>query len=103
MRSDCIAGYLNPSTDDQNLLQGTKIELPFWLAQKLKNDSKHILSVTVPKVYSEAYRDMYKADAKVVDLQGLGPNFYNLAMKMSLIDPLQAREISASALQVSPV
>lgn len=96
-----IVGYLNPSSDDQNLLRGTKIELPFWLAHKLRNDSKQILSVTVPKVYRESYRDMYRADANVVDLQAIGPNFYNLAMKMPLIDPAQARDISASALQVS--
>lgn len=78
------------------------MEFPFWLAQKLKNDDKRIVSVTLPKPYRETYRDMYRADAQVVDLQALGPNFYNLAMKMPLIDSIQAKDISTSALQVGP-
>ena len=43
---------------------------------------------------------MYKADSDVVDLQALCPNFYSLAMKMPLIDPVQCKDITASALQV---
>lgn len=76
------------------------MELPFWLAQKLKNDDKQLVSVSLPKPYRETYRDMYKADSQVVDLQALGPNFYNLAMKMPLIDSVQAKDISTSALLV---
>ena len=92
---------MNPSTDDTDLKKGTKLELPFWLAQKLKNDDKRVLSVAIPRPYREAYRDMYKAEAGVVDLHAMGPNFYNLAMKMPLIDSVQAKDITASALLVS--
>ena len=77
------------------------MELPFWLAQKLKNDDKKVLSVSLPKPYRDSYREMYKAEAAVVDLQSLCPNFYNLAMKMPLIDPVQCKDITASALQVN--
>lgn len=96
-----LLGYLNPSTDDPDLKKGAKLELPFWLAQKLKNDDKRVLSVAIPKPYVESYRDMYKAEAEVVDLHALGPNFYNLAMKMPLIDSVQSKDITASALLVS--
>lgn len=94
-------GYLNSSSDGADLRKGTKIDMPFWLAQKLKNDDKRILSVTLPKAYKESYRHMYKADSQIVDLQSLGPNFYNLAIKMPLIDSVQAKDITACALQVS--
>ncbi|XP_067948969.1 DNA replication complex GINS protein PSF3-like [Watersipora subatra] len=94
-------GHLDPSTDDVDLKKGAKLELPFWLAQKLKNDEKNkVVTVGLPKPYRESYREMYKAEPQVVDLQSLGPNFYNLAMKMPLIDPVQCKDITASALQL---
>jgi len=94
---------LNPSSDDEDLTKGTKIELPFWLAQKLKNDDKHVISVSIPKPFKESYRDIYKAEAEVVDLYALCPNFYNLAMKMPLIDSIQAKDIMASVRQVRQI
>lgn len=55
----------------------------------------------MPKAYCEQYRDMYKADPQAVNLQALGPNFYNLSTKMPLLDRSQSTAIASCCLQVS--
>lgn len=71
-----LTGFLSHSSDDDTLQPGTKLELPFWLARSLCSQRRHIVSVEMPKVYRENYRQILKADPNVVDLHKLGPFFY---------------------------
>jgi len=66
----------------------------------VNHEGVKVVTVDIPKQYKASYRNMYKADAESVDLQALGPNFYNLALKMPAIDRFQGRDIIESALQV---
>ncbi|GAB1598356.1 DNA replication complex GINS protein PSF3-like isoform X1 [Argonauta hians] len=75
-------GFLDPSTDEKDINPGTKLELPFWLAQALCSQKRHIISVEVPKPYRVGYRDVMGADATVVNLHKLGPFFYDLGCKL---------------------
>ncbi|XP_023229180.1 DNA replication complex GINS protein PSF3-like [Centruroides sculpturatus] len=67
-------GFLDSSSESNHLLAGHKIDLPFWLAESLHN--RHIISIDLPKVYREAYREILLADANAVDLHKMGPYFY---------------------------
>ncbi|KFM61684.1 DNA replication complex GINS protein PSF3, partial [Stegodyphus mimosarum] len=71
-------GFLDPSSGSPDLAQGTKLELPLWMAQALQN--RHIIAVEVPRVYREAYREILNADASVVDLHKMGPYFYHFGL-----------------------
>lgn len=41
-------GYLDPSTDNEHLLKGSKLELPIWLAQEFYNSKIKVLKVETP-------------------------------------------------------
>ncbi|KAG8190256.1 hypothetical protein JTE90_001340 [Oedothorax gibbosus] len=71
-------GFLDPSSGDTDLAQGTKLEIPLWMAQALQ--SRRIISTEVPRVYREAYRHILNADASVVNLNKMGPYFYHFGL-----------------------
>ncbi len=92
-------GFLDPSTNQEHLEVGTKLELPFWLAKVLCSRKKLIVSVELPKAYREAQRDILSADAKVVDLYRLGPFYYSLGVKLLYFNHLERRDLSKSLLE----
>lgn len=71
-------GFLDPSSGNPDLAQGTKLELPLWMAQALQN--RRIISVEIPKVYREAYREILNASANEVNLHKMGPYFYHFGL-----------------------
>ncbi|XP_028410133.1 DNA replication complex GINS protein PSF3-like [Dendronephthya gigantea] len=75
-------GFLDHGSDSEHIEQGTKMELPFWLAKEISMRQGRIVSVELPKVYREAYRQIFEADATVVDLNKLGPYFYQFGEKL---------------------
>ena len=75
-------GFLDHGSDGDNIESGTKMELPFWLAKELCARQRRIISVDLPKVYREAYRQILEADATAVDLNKLGPYFYSVGGKI---------------------
>ena len=75
-------GFLDPSSSEEHIKQGTKMEIPCWLAFELCTRRRLITSVELPKIYNESYRQMFKADANVLDLHKLGPYFYRFGTKL---------------------
>ncbi|KAL7978802.1 hypothetical protein Chor_013291 [Crotalus horridus] len=49
---------------DKALPEGSKLEIPLWLAKGLY-DKRRIISVELPKVYKESWRTVFNADASV--------------------------------------
>lgn len=86
-------GFLNPSAENQHLTAGTKLELSYWLAKELCSRRRRIVSVDLPKVYREAYREILRADASVVDLHKLGPYFYGIGTKLMHFDDEENAQI----------
>lgn len=72
-------GFLDHCSDTESI---EKLELPFWLAKELGMRQRKIVSVELPKPYREAYRQIFEADAMVVDLHKLGPYFYSVGCKV---------------------
>ena len=93
-------GFLDPSTNDEHLSKGTKLDLPYWLARDLCTRRRKIVSVEIPKVYGENYRQIFKADANVLDLHKMGPYFYKFGVKLLHFEHVDAGVIARSLLQV---
>lgn len=71
-------GFLDPSATESDLKAGTNIEIPLWLAESLYTRRPPLLSVDLPKIYKETYREILNADACTVDMHKLGQHFYEL-------------------------
>ncbi|XP_003792637.1 DNA replication complex GINS protein PSF3 isoform X1 [Otolemur garnettii] len=84
---------------DNAVPQGSKLELPLWLAKGLFDNKRRILSVELPKIYQEGWRTVFSADANVVDLHKMGPHFYGFGSQLLHFDSPETTDISQSLLQ----
>ena len=50
------AGYLDPGADSEHLAEGTKMELPFWMARALTSRKQATISIDLPKHFREGFR-----------------------------------------------
>ncbi|XP_011689884.1 PREDICTED: DNA replication complex GINS protein PSF3 [Wasmannia auropunctata] len=73
-------GFLDLSSESEDLKPGTRLELPLWLAQPLNKVKESIVSVDIPKTYKEGYREILLADACTVVLNKWNPYYYELGM-----------------------
>lgn len=87
-------GFIDPSSDSPDISAGCKLELPLWLAKVLK--ARKVVSVEVPKGFNEIYREILEADASVVDLHNLGPNYYRMGKHLVEMDLKDSQDISKS-------
>ncbi|CAH2089685.1 unnamed protein product [Euphydryas editha] len=71
-------GFLDPSATENDLKAGTNIEIPLWLAESLYTRRPPLVSVDLPKIYKETYREILNADSCTVDMHKLGQHFYEL-------------------------
>ncbi|XP_041376292.1 DNA replication complex GINS protein PSF3-like [Gigantopelta aegis] len=92
-------GYLDPSCESDDLLPGTKLDLPYWMARGLCSRKRHIVSVDSPKQYRTAYREILTADANVVDLHKLGPYFYRFGSCLLNFEYADATDIAKCLLK----
>lgn len=92
-------GYLDPSSDQNDLAEGTKLELPYWLARALCSRKRRIVSIDLPKPYREGYRDILQADANVVDLHKLGPYYFIFGTHLLNFETADATDIAKSMVQ----
>lgn len=89
-------GFLDPSSEGNDLQAGAKLELPLWLAKELCNRRRKIVTVDIPKAYKDSYREIFKADASVVDLHRLGPYFYEFGTKLLHFDFEENSQMASS-------
>ncbi|NXE11067.1 PSF3 protein, partial [Lophotis ruficrista] len=86
-----------------SFLQGSKLELPLWLAKGLHDSKRRIISVELPKIYKEAWRTVFSADANVVDLHKMGPYYYGFGSQLLNFDNPENPEIAQTILQATSV
>ncbi|PWA24760.1 hypothetical protein CCH79_00010155 [Gambusia affinis] len=89
VRTECVfprLGFLEKSSDSQDIPEGTKMELPLWLCKGLYEKKRKVLSVELPKIYKEGWRTVFTADPNVVDLHKMGPYYYGLGSQMLHFD-----------------
>ncbi|XP_054696836.1 DNA replication complex GINS protein PSF3 isoform X3 [Grus americana] len=79
--------------------EGSKLEIPLWLAKGLHDSKRRIISVELPKIYKEAWRTVFSADANVVDLHKMGPYYYGFGSQLLNFDNPENPEIAQTILQ----
>ena len=122
-----ISGVLDPSAESTALEEGTVLELPYWLVSALINEDS--VDIELPKVYRDSYRylnccyncakqffcyclgtnsysnlsnrNIFKADANIVDLFSLSKYFYEFGKLLSnLIDQKNSIDLCNNLNQV---
>ncbi|KFQ97923.1 DNA replication complex GINS protein PSF3, partial [Opisthocomus hoazin] len=83
--------------------QGSKLEVPLWLANGLHDSKRRIIAVELPKMYKEAWRTVFSADTNVVDLHKMGPYYYGLGSQLLNFDNPKNPEIAHTGLQATSV
>ncbi|NXW02295.1 PSF3 protein, partial [Fregetta grallaria] len=83
--------------------EGSKLEIPLWLAKGLHDSKRRIISVELPKIYKEAWRTVFSADANVVDLHKMGPYYYGFGSQLLNFDNPENPEIAQTILQATSV
>lgn len=74
-------GLLDPSAETNSVEQGSKVELPFWLANELH--LRQAVSINVPPCFDQKTRKEIQADAACVDLKNRCPHFYELGCRIA--------------------
>lgn len=93
-----VLGKLDPSSQEDDLKAGSELELPLWLIQPISSTRPPIIDTSLPKIYSESYREILKADPTCVDLNRLSSHFYEIGCYISRYDP--KRELSETLVNV---
>ena len=93
-------GFIDQTSDEDDIQEGAKLELPLWLAAALRSRRRAIVSVELPKQYRQSYRDVLTADANVVDLHKLGPYYYGCGTMLLTFDHPEKGAVSKSLLEV---
>ncbi|MED6170515.1 hypothetical protein PIB30_031751 [Stylosanthes scabra] len=74
---------IDPSSETDFIETGSKVELPFWLAQELQ--WRQAVSVNVPPCFNQKTRLEIQADSASVDLRSRCPFFYEFGCKIAPI------------------
>ncbi|TRZ25943.1 hypothetical protein HGM15179_001290 [Zosterops borbonicus] len=85
----------------ESIPEGSKLEIPLWLAKGLHDSKRRIISVELPKIYKEAWRTVFSADANVVDLHKMGPYYYGFGSQLLNFENPENPEIAQTVLQAS--
>jgi GINS complex subunit 3 len=66
--------------------QGSKVELPLWLAEMLAvsnpSGNSSLATLDLPQALSQRVMNALKADPKTVDLRAQAQHFYNIGARM---------------------
>ncbi|XP_066493724.1 DNA replication complex GINS protein PSF3 [Tiliqua scincoides] len=87
------------SAADAAVPEGSKLEIPLWLAKGLYDNKRRIISVELPKIYKKSWRTVFTADASVVDLHKLGPYYYGFGSQLLNFDSPENPELAQTILQ----
>ncbi|RWS27139.1 hypothetical protein B4U80_10775 [Leptotrombidium deliense] len=90
-------GFIDAASDSEDIAAGTQLELPLWLANKLLEEQ--LVTIDLPKGFNEQYRDILEADASVVDLHKLGPDFYKFGGELSKSNIPESEEIAKTMVE----
>jgi len=93
-------GFLEASSGEEHIVQGTKMEVPCWLAFELCTRRRQIASVELPKLYNESQRQIFRADATVLNLHKMGPFFYKFGMKLLHFQHVDSGVVARTLLDV---
>ena len=74
-------GYLNPSSLEEHLPEGTKIELPFWMASTLAK--RHMVAVELPPYYNAKARTTLSAGPRGINLRQRSHYYFEIGCRLA--------------------
>ena len=86
----CVSPISSDIPTETDLLsqikQGSKVELPLWLAEMLAvsnpSGNSSLATLDLPQALSQRVMNALKADPKTVDLRAQAQHFYNIGARM---------------------
>jgi len=93
-------GFLDASQESQDLPDGSQIELPIWAATAMSTRNRGFVSVRMPKYFGDKYRDVLKADPVVVDLNKMGPQYYQAGLQLCTLPSDDGGQVSETLPEV---
>ena len=83
-----------------SLTANTKLELPYWMVYSICNCKTRFASLPdLPTVYSRIQRQIFAADASVVDLAKQAPHFYRQGRHLLQLNFDEKRQVALTLLQ----
>lgn len=75
-----------PAKSLSQIKQGSKVELPLWLAEMLAvsnpSGNSSLATLDLPPALSQRVMNALKADPKTVDIRAQAQHFYNIGARM---------------------
>lgn len=86
-------GFLDPSTASKSgtLVQGSKLELPLWMAKSLKR--KNQAQILMPPNFTDKKRQIVAADPDAVNLHQYGPHYYESGRHLMKLATPEAEDV----------
>ena len=82
------------------LTANTKLELPYWMIYSICNCKTRFASLPeLPTIYSHVQRQIFAADASVVDLAKQAPHFYRQGRHLLQLNFQEKRQVAMTLLQ----
>lgn len=78
-------GFLDPGSDSPDLGQ-QNVDLPLWYCLGIEGSRNPTFKFEIPDIYCNVYVDIYKADAKVVNLGKLNKYYFQFGRYISRFD-----------------
>ena len=83
-----------------SLTMNTKLELPYWMVYSICNCKTRFASLPeLPLIYSRIQRQIFAADASVVDLAKQAPHFYRQGRHLLQLNFDEKRQVAITLLQ----
>lgn len=86
-------GFLIPGSGKEDIGQDEQLEVPLWLVLKLIEQKRKDLKMDIPKIYKEKTRDVFEADAKVINLFRVNPHYYEFGNYVSRLNHRESKLI----------
>ena len=76
-------GHLDTTSEDQTLPQGSKVELPLWLAKDLAQ--LNFVRIELPKHYGSKMRDAIFAGAAPINLKDFSHYYFDVGLDLATL------------------
>uniref|UniRef100_A0A6U4G7W6 DNA replication complex GINS protein PSF3 N-terminal domain-containing protein n=1 Tax=Phaeomonas parva TaxID=124430 RepID=A0A6U4G7W6_9STRA len=74
-------GFLDPASDEEDLVAATKVDMPIWLARALS--AKHMVTLRPPTYLSDKFKDHLTAGPLALNLRDYSPFFYKAGLSVA--------------------
>jgi GINS complex subunit 3 len=78
-----LLGQLDTTNEEEYLPEGTKVELPLWLAKALSH--KDYVKIELPKHYGSKMRDAILAGAAPINLKDFSHYYFEIGLQLATL------------------